>query len=151
MIPDEKKSVSGFTLIELIIAITVSSIVITLSLTVFTDLTRGINFQTNHAKNVRKMLLIKKQIDQVLSEMESVETCSKNSIRFYKSNELTVSELLFKNSTVYDDKRMICKGVKDFSVNLIQNEKSKCGTGKKAILWDCELENGLWIGGAWEN
>lgn len=139
-----KRNRHGATLLELIIAMFIAAVVITLSLTVFSDILKGFLFQENQARITREMMETKWKIESVLSDIASIQTSSANSITCIKNGNDTSVTIEYKNDTLYIDKKNICNNLKAF----IFSFKKKVNYGSWVLLWDAQLKSGRWFGGA---
>jgi hypothetical protein len=134
----------GVTLLELLVAIGVSIIVVTLSFTVFSDLLRGFVFQKNRALSIGEMVLAKKQIDQCLSDIAFIKECTDRSITCKKNDaDAFVTIRLLKDSLCVGNKAA-CRQLKDFTFSLVKKSR----VGPWVLLWNAQLKKSNWFGGA---
>ena len=145
----KNKLISGFSLLELIVAIAIAGIVMTLAFTVFTDAVKGFRFQSSHAENIRKMLITKKRIDKLFSNISSVESWTEYSMKYKKDESDSVFTIRFSNEKLFSDNSLICENMKSFKFDL-KDDKSG---NKQLFFWEAVLNKGNWIGGAllWGN
>lgn len=129
----------GFTLLELIIAISVSGIVLTLLLAVFTDVGKWFALQNVRADTVRKMLITKKKIDRELFKMDYIHSWSAERVTFGINSYDSSIVVDVRNGVMHRNTEQICSGLKKFEFEFYQN---------KILFWESELESGGWIGGA---
>lgn len=132
---------AGFTLIEVIVAIVVSTPVLLLTFFYFTDIEKGHLFQTKQAKDIETMVLFKKRIDTAVNSLITIETVSEIEVRGTDNHDSLLS-LRYVNKSLYRNSTILCDHIKSFKVVKDQN----CDH-KTVLLWECTLENGAWISG----
>jgi hypothetical protein len=137
----------GVTLLELLIAISVTMIVITLAFGVFTDIFKGFWFQKNHAKQVREMVVAKQWIESGLKNITRIDQSTDKSISFYRSNSDSLMTMQFSGDSVCLGKQKLCRGFSEFSFELIRKNDSP---NRRMLFWHGILKQDGWIGGAIE-
>ncbi len=134
----------GATLLELLIAITVSSLVFTLSCIVFMDIFKGFLLQKNRTETVQNMLLKKKQIEHGLPAIEAVSECNDHSLKCIRIGADTLSTIQFSGDSLCVDGKAICRKLSDCTFSLCK----KTGQGPWVLLWNAHALNGRWFGSA---
>jgi len=134
---------SGVTLLELLVAVTVSAVVITLSYTVFSDVLRGFMLQKSRDQTAGDMIVAKKQIDGCLADIISVKECSDKAIACMKADVDTFVAIRFVKDSLCLGNKAVCRKLKDFTFTLIKKD-----VGPWALLWNAHLKDGNWFGGA---
>jgi prepilin-type N-terminal cleavage/methylation domain-containing protein len=134
-------SSSGFTLLELIIASSISSIVLVFILTLFSDTTKGIAFQNKRSKKVEMMILYKKRIETALDKFQEIKSISQISCEGIDDSNSTIS-IIFTNNTLAFKNSVLCTDIDKFKFEA----ENSCGN-KTVLLWECTLKNSGWIGG----
>jgi prepilin-type N-terminal cleavage/methylation domain-containing protein len=134
---------SGVTIIELLVAMSVSAIVITLSFTVFSDLLKGFMFQKSRAQTSGDMIVAKKQIDGCLAGIISIKEYSDKAIACMKADVDTFVAIRFVKDSLCIENKAVCRKLKDFTFTLIKKD-----AGPWTLLWNAHLKHGDWFGGA---
>jgi prepilin-type N-terminal cleavage/methylation domain-containing protein len=134
-------STSGFTLIEVIVAIAISTPVLLLIFFYFADIEKGRLFQSSQSRDLISMISYKKCIDASVDSVLKIETISEIELR---GRDIRDSLLIvrFSNKSIYCNNRIICSNIKSFKLEKDQNCEQKT-----VLLWECTFENGGWIGG----
>jgi hypothetical protein len=134
-------TISGFTLIELVVAIALSIPVLLLIFYYLTDMENGRLLQSKRSQIVETMRTSKTRIDNVVNSIISIESISEVELRGRDIHD-TLFILRFSNKSILRNNVTLCDKVKHFSVEKDQNCENKT-----VLLWECTLENGAWIGG----
>lgn len=133
-------------MLELLITITISSMVMLYAMTVFTDLGKGFRVQGNKNNSVQTLLQQKIQIDNILNAIGSIDSWTTTTIRF---NELHTDSLItvqFKNGSLLKNDQMVSKNLKSFTFDLQENTGSV--NNGKVLLWECLSDKNSLICGA---
>lgn len=141
-----KKNSSGFTLLELLITISISSMVMIYAMTVFTDLGNGFRIQGNKNNNVQTLLLQKIQIDNILSSIGSISSWTTTTISFKEIHTDSLITVQFKNGSLLRNDQIACKNLKDLRFDLQENDGSV--NNEKVLLWECLSDKNSLICGA---
>jgi prepilin-type N-terminal cleavage/methylation domain-containing protein len=132
---------SGFTLIEVIVAIAISTPVLLLIFYYFTDIEKGRLFQSSQSRNLITMISYKKSIDTSIDSLLKIETVSEIELRGRDIRDSLLT-IRMSNKSIYCNNKIICSNIKNFKFEKDQNCEQKT-----VLLWECTLENGEWIGG----
>jgi prepilin-type N-terminal cleavage/methylation domain-containing protein len=135
------RKTSGFTLIEIIAAIAVSTPVLLLIFFYFTDIEKGHLFQSKRSEDVKMMTLYKKQIDAAFNSLIGIETVSEIEVRGVDIHDSLLT-LRYTGRTIHRNNTILCDHIKEFKIEKDQNCEQKT-----VLFWECTLENGYWIGG----
>lgn len=139
----------GFTLIELMLTVTISSMVMVYAMIVFTDIEKGFRFLASQNDSVQKMIVKKKQIDNCLSGINIVDSWTSTTLRFRKSGSDTLFNIHAQNGSLVADNHVICEEVKNFKFDLIEdNDLNPKPNNSKVLLWECLSEKDGFICGA---
>lgn len=134
----------GYTLIELIVSIALALFAITLMLSAYTHLFKGIRLQTRRADTVREMVLARKTVSRVFDSLETITLQSQDRIMFTQKGSGESHTLEFHDSTLFRDSREIVRKLKTFS---LRSPEEKTADGRQLVLWECTFRNGGWAGG----
>jgi prepilin-type N-terminal cleavage/methylation domain-containing protein len=138
---DDAVTTSGFTLIELVVAIALSTTVILLILFFLSDIEKGSLFQSKHSHNIETMKTCKIRIDKIVNTIASIESISEVELRGRDIRD-SLFVLRFSNKSILRNNDILYDKVKHFYMEKDQNCENKT-----VLLWECTLENGAWIGG----
>ncbi|HEX3020759.1 MAG TPA: prepilin-type N-terminal cleavage/methylation domain-containing protein [Chitinispirillaceae bacterium] len=140
---------SGFTLLELLLTITISSMVMIYAMTVFTDLGKGFRIQGIKNNSVQTLTLQKKQIEKSLDNIGSIDSWTSTSIRFKELNTDSIIAIQFKNGSLLANGKTICKDLKGLRFDLQENTDNRSSQNNdKVLLWDCLSDKNALICGA---
>lgn len=138
---------NGYTIIELVIAILVASIVSTLVFGAYFTIYKEFKIHTGRADKVMETVVAKKRMDALFKGIKTISGSYKSTLEYSNYTDKENHTLSFRGNTLYIDNNSKVKGIKNFDYS-ISEKKSK--TGKNLLLWETTLLNGYWIGGASE-
>ncbi|MBD3422069.1 MAG: hypothetical protein GF398_18305 [Chitinivibrionales bacterium] len=133
---------AGMTLLDLVVAIVVAGILVTLVFGVYLNVTRGFRSQTKAARRVEEMILTKDKIAAAMSRVSTLKGYSGRRIEFYSSSSDTLHGLHFKSNTLLLNNEIAAGGLKSFQFDIENNDN------RALISWDAEMSTGAWLGGA---
>jgi len=135
----------GFTLVEFLVAIVITSALIGLIFTAYVQFQKGfLNFSQNSDK-VQKMIVAKNKIDQVFRNITRIETTHGKTIEFIHAGTGKKSIVKYTADTLFLDNKKIT-ALKDFSFSF-SDKKNK--ENQFLLLWEAMVfNNKYWIGGA---
>jgi Tfp pilus assembly protein PilE len=136
---------SGYTLVELMVSISLALFVSTLIFSAYTHLFKGIRLQNRRADAVGEMVSARRAIVRALDSIETVTLLSSDRIMFENKGSSENHTLEFHDDTVFKDGQEIVTKLKSFT--LTAND-TKTPDGKKLIQWECTLSGGGWSGGS---
>ncbi len=129
---------SGYTLLELIIAISIAGIVMTLALAMFTDMGKWFRSQNKQAEKVQEMIVTKKRIDQALKEISVIQNYTEKYLEYNKEGSDSLITLWVNEGVLYSGSEQICSNIKEFAFNYQIRD---------LLFWETELKLGGWVGG----
>jgi prepilin-type N-terminal cleavage/methylation domain-containing protein len=135
---------NGYTLVELIVAITLGLFVATLIFAGYTDLFKGFRLQARRAENVRDMIHIQREIDGALKTAEVLTLVSTRKIVFLDRQSRKEHTIEFHDSTVFRDAAAVQKHVRDF---VFTASEKKSEQGFRIVKWEALLAHNAWAGG----
>ena len=135
---------SGLTIIELLTAVAVVSILMPLIFAVYLNLSKSFLRQTEQANSIEQMLATKLQIDRAIDEMETIVSVTENQIALRTDFDDTVRVLQFDKSALRQGQQVISRNLKSFSCELAYLPDSSKGV----LTWAAEIDKGGWVGGA---
>jgi hypothetical protein len=134
----------GATLLELLIAMVVAALVISLSFISFSGILNGFLFQNNRAVAAREIMRAKLTIETALSGISSVQSVSDNSVTCTEKYGDTPGKIFFVNDSIHIGGRSIYCKIKNLKFSLFKNTNY----GSWVLLWDAQYQDGKWFGGA---
>jgi prepilin-type N-terminal cleavage/methylation domain-containing protein len=139
----KKKTSKGFTFIELMVAISIASIVVTLTFLFYRNSARGLLLQNSRIEKVETMVIGKNRIETVLNSITAIHNVNSHEIEFFTSTPETLHRIQLKDSSIFFDTTKILNKVKslDFSSTVKQDSSI-------IVFWSSETQQGGWIGGA---
>ncbi len=135
----------GHTLMELIIAISVTSILAPLVFSAYLTVYKEFKLHTRRAQNVFETVVRKGEIDRTVKEINSIGATYKHSFEFRRGGEEETHRLSVKNNSLYINAEKRVSDIATFSYTLSDR---KTANNKSLMLWEAELTNGFWVGGA---
>gem|GEM_PF-3115917 len=140
---DNRNSSAGFTFLELIVALTVASVVVLLAYRFLHDTTAGVRLQGRRTVQVEEMIICRKKIENAFSRIDFVTDVLSNRIicKTRDTDESTVIEL--KGDSLTENSICICKNIKN-----IKFESGSSDKNQNILYWECELKSGKYISGA---
>lgn len=142
-----KSKEHGFTIIEVIIAIFITTIISTLIFAAYLTIFKQFKIFTQRADRVMETVLTKKRIDALFKDVKTVTGVYKTTLEYSTYKDKNNHILSFHSNALYNDSKIGVKGIINFEYS-VSEKKSK--TGKKLLLWEAVLSNGYWIGGIGE-
>lgn len=136
----------GFTLLELLISITISSMVMIYAMAVFTDLGKGFRIQGKKNSSVQELTLQKLQIDKIMNSIGSIDSWTSTTIRFKEIHTDSLITIQLKNGSLLKNDRIISKNLKSLSFDLQENDGAL--SEEKVLLWKCLSDRNSLICGA---
>ena len=137
----------GVTLIELIVAITVSAFVVSGALLMFVNVSKGFWKHKENAEKVREMIVAKKKIDAAISGLGKIETYTTTGFSAWSAHADSLIEFTFARETLFASKKPVAFDMKTFKIEMIQNNTTE-QTGLALLQWESEMTKGGWIGGS---
>lgn len=135
----------GFTLVELVISIALAMFVVTLILSTYTSLFKGVRLQARRADTVREMITLRHQVSRSLDSMESILQVTQDKIMFSKKQQGAVEHIVsFHDSTLFIDSKTIGNKMKQCTFSIADK---KSADNIRCVQWECLLKNGGWVGG----
>jgi prepilin-type N-terminal cleavage/methylation domain-containing protein len=135
----------GFTLIELVISIALAMFVVTLILSTYTSLFKGVRLQARRADTVREMINLRHLMTKSLDSMESVIQVTQDKIMFTKKQQGDVEHIVsFHDSALFVDGKAIGAPMKQCTFSA---SDSATVDNRKCVEWECQLKYGGWVGG----
>ncbi len=133
---------TGFTFLELMVAIAIAAIVVTLAFRFLQDTSRGIQMQEKRIGNTEKMIIARKQIESVMNKIGVVVNVTGNEIDYSELSSDSVHQVIFRGDSLAVDNRLISNGIRKVNFEFDTTKR------EKVLYWECEMVNGGWTGGA---
>lgn len=137
--------IKGITLLELLVAITIASVVISLAFFSFTRLNKDFFQLSNRSIKVQDMVVAKAQVDAVMKKIKIVRTISEKKIEYVCCNNDSIHVLEVRQGKLYDDAVIVNGKVQNLKFSVTGDSLKR-----QALLWEGTVEKNGWIGGAVE-
>jgi hypothetical protein len=137
---------SGSTLMELLIAIAISSMVMSLLFFTYTNVTRGFFRQIGKAAHVQRMVLVKKQIDRAFDDIAVVVSQQEKKLEYKLHDSDILHTFRFDSTKAVVDTRTVAQGLSGFKCSIMRDPN---GSARAVLSWEARMGTG-WIGGAKE-
>jgi Tfp pilus assembly protein PilW len=141
----KKLGTSGFTLVELMVAISLGFFVIMLVFSGYTDVFRALRSQAKKADNIQNMVLVRASMSRALRDISTVNMASANRISFTKKGKGEGHSVELRDSTLWSDNVQIGKKIKNCVFSLSEKYSPD---GYRLLTWEVVLAHGGWVGGA---
>ena len=133
---------SGFTFLELMVAIAIAAIVVALAFRFMQDTSRGIRMQEKRIGNTEKMIIARKQIESAMNRIDAVINVSNNEIDYKELSSDSIHQMIFRGDSLAMDNILISNGIRKVNFEFDTTKR------KRVLYWECEMVNGGWAGGA---
>lgn len=134
------KSSFGFTLLEILTAIALSSIVISLLFTAYTQQFKFSKVADFKNSSLREAIYVRQLMDHRMETVYKIVSVSDQSLRYINLNGKE-SSIDLQNKSLSIDPRKI--NIEKLKFTLEENSN----TNKKLLLWEVTTKNKVWIGG----
>ena len=135
------KQTSGYTIIELMMVVSLSAIVAVAVFSSYVLITRYTHRHTQKASEVQEMIVLRKTMRSVL-ENSNVESVSSDGITFVPENRDTLQTLFLKEGCLMAGAASLICGIREVNFNV------SSGEAERFLFWEIETFKGGWIGGA---
>jgi prepilin-type N-terminal cleavage/methylation domain-containing protein len=135
---------AGFTLLELILAISLAAITTSFIFSSYIDVVRGFKLQVSRAERVREMVQTKNKICKAFLNIGSLVLVAPNKIVVLEVGDTTTHSIEYFNSDLYYDAKLIQNKLYSF---VFQPSDKKNNDGLRIIEWEGVLNKGGWVGG----
>jgi type II secretory pathway pseudopilin PulG len=139
-----QRNISGVTIIELTVAITIAALVAAYVLGSYTNVMRMFKKQTTKSANIRTLILTKRSIEKTLGNVEEIVSISGGALKFKTSVDDSIHTIFQRNATLYMDNSSIGPKLGRINFLVFSGEDST----RKVLLWDAVCGNAQWVGGA---
>ena len=140
----KKRSGNGYTLVELLVAISLGLFVATLIFAAYTDMFKGFRKQAQRADRIRTMVLIKQKLDRSLRTADVLTTVSTRKLTYTERGNQSEHTIAFHDSTIYRDNTVLESNVRDFTFTASDERTEQ---GFRLVRWEALLDHGGWVGG----
>jgi prepilin-type N-terminal cleavage/methylation domain-containing protein len=136
---------NGFTIVELLVAITIASIVTTLGFTVYGQVTKRFSRMSASAQNLSEVLLTKKRIDNFCSTLMVILNCSENAMTAKVPCTKNLITARKSGNALVTQTDTIADNITSISFKLVKGNQRE---NKNAVLcWEATVNN-EWTCGA---
>lgn len=134
----------GVTLIELVLAITISAIVVSMVFFTYISIFKGYKSHTVQSQHVMELVVTRKKLDKLFSEVGAVETVEPSRIVYVPSSQASGT------STIAWTSRKLLRGSEESGIALKDmafRHQTLEGASSGVLLWEGHTSAGLWVGG----
>ena len=135
---------SGYSLVELIVAISLGLFVATLIFTGYTGLFKGFRLQAQRAENIRAMVMARGAVDKATKNSEALVLHGPEKIVFIRRGSRAEHTLEFRDSSIIYDNRVIAEQVRSMEFDV---SEKKSAHGFLLVCWEALLKRNAWVGG----
>ncbi len=136
------RPIGGYTLVEMMVAVSMAGIVSILIMGAYTGLFKGFEIQAGNAAEAQAMILGKKQIDRMMRSLRSVTEVSPRGILGANDRDSIINISYVKG--------VLSDGIQSVSLDSFSCmvKKTEYPDGPAYLIWDATVPGGKWIGGA---
>jgi prepilin-type N-terminal cleavage/methylation domain-containing protein len=151
MLIRQNKQSAGVTLIELLVALTIASVVCGILFYSFRMLYNDAHIQSRRVESLQKALIIKKKIDRMLDTAGIVTDVSEQMVSFLKHDPVdsvqgdSVATINFRQNALFYNRQ---KSIDSLGAMRFELAKNLIDKKKYALVWEATTGQGVWIGGA---
>jgi len=136
---------NGFTILELVVAITVATILVALVLSSYVVFTKAFARQTRAGLDVRRSVVMKARVDALMGRIGEVTTVHGNTIEFRDRKTASLREISWRSGALHYGDSTAVTGITDF---LVSDPDAGCSGPHRVLLWEAHTESKAWIAGA---
>jgi prepilin-type N-terminal cleavage/methylation domain-containing protein len=140
----KKRSRNGFTLMELVVAISLGLFVSTLIFAAYTDVFKGFRKQAQRADRIRTMVRLKQGLDHSFRRADLLTAVSARKLTYTERGNQIEHTIAFYDSTVYCDNSVLQSKVRDFTFTASDKLSEE---NFRLVRWEALLAGGGWVGG----
>lgn len=137
----------GFTLLELLVAITVTGIVTTLGFTFYLNFTALFNRQGKTAARLCNAVIVQKRIEQTCNGFSRIDRCTEHEVSGVETSGGRSRRIRYSGTALIDDNDTVATDLSMFRFNLAENRADRFDRNA-VLLWEGTLVDGEWVGGA---
>jgi prepilin-type N-terminal cleavage/methylation domain-containing protein len=137
---------SGMTILELIVAMAISGIVVSLIFASNLNVTKGFLLQINKSAQIMQMSMLKKQLDRLAGKVGVVISVRETALEYQDKDTDSLHIISFSDRTLKKDSFVIGKSLDGFAWSI---QQPILGSGKAVLYWEAIIGTG-WVGGASE-
>jgi prepilin-type N-terminal cleavage/methylation domain-containing protein len=136
---------SGFTILELTVAMTVATLLIALVLSTYVVFTKSFARQTRSGLDVRRSVVVKARVDAVMRRVGEVTAVHGATIEFRDPQTGSLREVSWRSGALYLGDSMAVSSLSGF---VLTEPPRDCKAQRTVLLWEAHTEFGAWIAGA---
>lgn len=136
---------AGYTLIELIVAISLATIAAAFIFSSYIDIVHGFKIHVKRAESVREMISAKIKIAKAVQNVGSLVLIAPDKLMFVEQGDSTTHTMEYHNEELYRDGRSVQNKLESF---VFRPSEAKTTEGHRVVAWEGTLGSGGWVGGA---
>lgn len=135
----------GITLVELIIAIAVASVLGSLVYYAYSNVHRGFGTTINRGASLQDAIVTRKKIKALLAPIAGIESCGRTYIRYRTLQDTLVHRIAWEDSSITRDRKTVLKNVATLEFSLEEYPGPNTGA---VLFWEATTNGKRWIAGA---
>jgi len=135
---------AGMTLLELVVAITVTAILCIVLSTAYINLYRQYHRQISSAQSIHEALTVKARVDRVFRRGARVRIEAENRVRIYGAADSVGQIVQSREGALWVGDTVLLRDIHDFAVSEINTQLGD----PVAYTWEFTMVRGGWVGGA---
>jgi prepilin-type N-terminal cleavage/methylation domain-containing protein len=139
-----KTACSGFTLVELMVALVLAALVGIMIFSSFSDLLRGFKRQSVKCDRVWEMVMARTKVARVIGSAEIIVLATPDKLVFTENGDTITHTVESRGEALCRDGEPIITGVSKISFVLSDKRTTD---GRCLFTWEGYLKNGAWICG----
>lgn len=143
-VPGPTRSSGGFTLVELMVAISLAAMTSIFIFSMYVDVVHGFSLQATRAERVRKMVLARLAIRASLANADVITFIAPDKLRFTGLGDTLSHTLELRATNLYADGRVVQADMTTFSLRPSARVTSE---DLRVVAWEGTLRCGAWVGG----
>lgn len=140
------RNVSGTTLLELLVAITVAGAATILVFSFYKNVAKEYWLHTHKSEEVKELIVTRLAIERHFSNVAKVVSCRKDGFDYVSAESDSAGTVRFVSNALIDNNDTIVKNITSFSCQTAMPGGKQQGNG--VLLWEAVIDNGIWVAGA---
>jgi Tfp pilus assembly protein FimT len=133
------------TLLELVVAITVTAILCIVLSTAYINLYRQYHRQISSAQSIHEALAAKARVDNVFRRCQRIQIDGENRVRVFGVSDSTGQTVQCRESALLLDDAVLVRDVHGLAVSASTPQQADAPV---AFTWEFTMVHGGWVGGA---
>jgi len=145
---NSERTAGGFTLLELLVAITITGIVVTLGFAFYLNFTALFTRQGQTAARLCNTVIVQKRIERVCNGFLRIDRCTENEVSGIAASTGCSRNIRYSGTALIDnDHDTVATNLCMFRFTLTKNRADSFDRNA-VLLWEGTLVGNEWVGGA---